>query len=516
MPQAQPHTHRTRRSAVVIIVATTICFTATAWADLFGGGRRLFDVSRNVGDENAFDRHLDQSAIEAGRFDFNTVFEHGKALFVRPATSVDGQGRPNHNGVFPPLNRQPRFGPENFNRISAPDADSCSGCHNKPRDGGGGDNVANVFVLGQRFSFFDDPAQPDENGLAAPLAVRGAADERNTLGMFGSGAVEMLAREMTTDLQAQRQAAIATAQQTSQDQPAALAAKGVSFGTLVAHPDGTVDTTGVEGVNADLIIRPFHQKGVVVSLREFTNNAFPHHHGLQPVERFGAGTDSDGDGVVNELSVGDITATTIYQAALGVPGQVIPRSEKFARAIRQGEATFMAIGCGTCHRPELTLNSPLFVEPNPFNPAGNLRPADTQNPVRFDMTREGELPRLQRRGQKVVVRAFTDLKRHNLGDHPLINNERVVQGGVPTNVFITKKLWGFFSEPHFLHNGRATTISEAILAHGGEALGPRTAFAGLSEANRRNVVEFLKSLRILPKDSRALVVDEFGQPVTAR
>lgn len=128
------------------------------------------------------------------------------------------------------------------------------------------------------------------------------------------------------------------------------------------------------------------------------------------------------------------------------------------------------------------------------------------------MTRQGELPRLQRSGGKVVVRAFTDLKRHNMGTHPLMNNEKVIQGGVPTNVFITKKLWGFYSEPHFLHNGCATTVSEAILAHGGEAQAARDNFAALGEADRRSVVEFLKSLRVLPKNVRSLVVDEFGLP----
>jgi hypothetical protein len=38
----------------------------------------------------------------------------------------------------------------------------------------------------------------------------------------------------------------------------------------------------------------------VVSLRQFSNNAFNHHHGIQSTERLGAGTDPDGDGFVNE------------------------------------------------------------------------------------------------------------------------------------------------------------------------------------------------------------------------
>ena len=472
----------------------------------------IFAVSDEIGDERALTRHLDQAQVDSGRLGLGALIAHGKFLFDTPFTEADGRGRPNHNGTFPPLNRSPRSAPENFNRISAPDADSCGGCHNKPRSGGGGDNVANVFVLGQRFSFFGDPTQPDENGLPAPGSLQGSGNERNTLGMFGSGAIEMLAREMTVELQAIRATAKGRAAQTGASVTLPLVAKDIRFGAITVQADGTVLTDGVEGVSRDLVVRPFHQKGVVVSLREFTNNAFPHHHGLQPVERFGVNTDTDGDGIANELSVGDITAATVYQASLGVPGQVIPRNERIAAAIRHGDAVFRKIGCAGCHRPELELESSYFTEPNPFNPPFNLRPSDVSRPFRFDMARQGELPRLQRgRSGKVVVRAFTDLKRHNMGDNPLMHNERVVQGGVPTNVFITKKLWGFASEPHFLHNGCATNISTAVLAHGGEAQAARDNFAALADRDRRSVIEFLKSLRVLPPDAQALVVDEFGR-----
>lgn len=473
----------------------------------------IFEVSRVVGDERRLPEHLDQNLLAAGRITFQKVVAHGKLLFDTPFTEVDGQGRPLHNGVFPPASREARAHPDNFNRISGPDADSCGGCHNKPRSGGGGDNVANVFVLGQRFSFFNDPNQPDENGLPAPVDLKGAADERNTLGMFGSGAIEMLAREMTGDLIEIRQKALQQASDSSTPVTLTLTTKGVSFGAITARVDGTVDTSGVQGVNGDLIIRPFHQKGVVVSLREFTNNAFPHHHGMQPVERFGVGTDTDGDGVVNELTVGDITAATVYQAQLGVPGQVIPRDPMLSNAIRRGEQLFKQVGCGSCHVPELKLESSAYTEPNPFNPPFNLQPGANGPAFRFDLGRQGELPRPERtpRGG-LIVRAFTDLKRHDLGNDPLINNEKIAQGGVPTSVFITKKLWGFYSEPHFLHNGRCTTVTHAILAHGGEAQASRDQFAAHPAADRARIVEFLKSLRVLPEGTRSLVVDEFGRP----
>ena len=140
-----------------------------------------------------------------------------------------------------------------------------------------------------------------------------------------------------------------------------------------------VDTDGGH-INADLILRPFHQKGAVVSLREFTNNATNHHHGMESVERFGVemtGTaDFDQDGVEDELSVGDITAQTLYQAALAVPGQVLPDDIDALRAVFYGEREFENMGCTDCHTPSLKLSSRYFTEPNPYNPAGNLRPED--------------------------------------------------------------------------------------------------------------------------------------------
>jgi CxxC motif-containing protein (DUF1111 family) len=94
----------------------------------------------------------------------------------------------------------------------------------------------------------------------------------------------------------------------------------------------------------------------------------------------------------------------------------------------------------------------------------------------------------------------------------LLGNEQLVQAGVPADSFITRKLWGIASEPPFLHNGRATTFTEAILTHGGEAQAARDAFAALNASDRSGLVEFLKSLRILPAGATSLVVDEFGRP----
>lgn len=74
--------------------------------------------------------------------------------------------------------------------------------------------------------------------------------------------------------------------------------------------------------------------------------------------------------------------------------------------------------------------------------------------------------------------------------------------------FITRKLWGAANEPPFFHHGQLTTLREAILAHSGEALASRQAFAALSEHEQGAIIEFLKTLQVLPPGTRHLVVDE--------
>ncbi len=458
-----------------------------------------------IGDGPVVGHHLDQGAIERGEVSLQQLIDAGEFLFLAKFNTFDGQSRPGTTGGGAPriAGSAPRF-----IRTSAPDANSCGGCHNDPNPGGGGDIVANVFVLAQTLNPVTPSVDPE------------LSNERNTLGMNGSGIIEMLAREMTGELQAVRDGAITDAKTSGSSVTRSLIAKGVSFGSITASPIGALDTSKVAGVDADLVIRPFHQKGVVVSLREFTNNAFNHHHGMQPVERFGTsrtGTaDFDQDGVPDELTVGDVTATTIWQAALNTPGQIIPDDGEVARAIIRGERMFSVVGCAQCHVPKMELGATTFSEPNPFNPPGNLRPADVEHPVTFDLGTRGQLPRPEKTPDgKIVVRAFTDLKRHNLCDAETSHycNEKVIQGGVPTGLFLTRKLWDCGSSAPWGHRGDLTTLTEAIEAHGGEAATTRIAFQALPKSSRDDVIEFLESLRVLPEGTPGLVVDQAMHPV---
>jgi hypothetical protein len=67
-----------------------------------------------------------------------------------------------------------------------------------------------------------------------------------------------------------------------------------------------------------------------------------------------------------------------------------------------------------------------------------------------------------------------------------------------------------------MRHGKFTTAREAIEAHYGEAIPVRRAFNGLPAGQQNDVIEFLKSLQVLPPASKSLVVDENGNPRAVR
>src|SRR5262249_48548047 len=188
-------------------------------------------------------------------------------------TVQEGAGRPLSKGTGTAISdpSSPLVFPRNFDRISSPDANACSGCHNAPFSGGGGDRVTEVFVLAQRFDHltFDHNdgtttrGAVDEEGKLVTL--NNASNDRKTIGMNGSGFLEMVARQMTAELQA-------VAASTPPGASSQLASKGVSFGVITHNGDGTWNTSRVTGLPApslkttgasppSLIILPYHQAG---------------------------------------------------------------------------------------------------------------------------------------------------------------------------------------------------------------------------------------------------------------
>ena len=558
-PTGEPHTRclrRTCKAAAVVLAALTVVVTTGA------------QDGSLIGKEVSIPRHLQDG--EEFELSIPKLIQFGEKLFTAKFTIQEGAGRPLTKGTGNPLSdpTSPLVFPTNFDRLSSPDANSCAGCHNAPTPGGGGDRVTEVFVLAQRFDrlTFDHNEKPlmptrgtmDESGQYVTLD--NATDDRKTISMNGSGFIEMLARQMTADLQAE-------AALTPIGGSTPLTSKGVSFGTLIHKADGSWDTSKVEGLVApslstsgqsppSLIIRPLHQASNVVSLRQFSNNAFNHHHGMQAEERFGH-VDADGDGFTNELTTADLTAVSIYQATLAVPGRVIPNDPAVERANLEGEVLFKHIGCTRCHVPTLSLtanNNPglpgppgwVYFEPNPYNPLSGPNSPNLQlGPANYsvlpfsaparpvDLTGEDlPQPRLHPVNGVVMVPAYTDLKVHDLsatgnaatGDpecEPLDQNQPpTLHGGAPNPKFfagnckfITRKLWGFYNQGGaFMHHGKFTTAREAVEAHNGEAATEQQNFDNLTPDEKNDVIEFLKSLQILPSGSESLVVDEHGRP----
>ena len=384
-----------------------------------------------IGREVAIPHHLQ----DAEEFDtpITDLITYGRKLFTAHFTREEGAGRPLTKGTGAPLSdpNSPLTFPRNNNRISGPESNSCSGCHNQPIAGGAGDLSNNVFVLGQRFDFATFDANDilstrgamDERGRAATL--QSIANSRATPDMFGSGYYEMLARQITADLQSIRN-------RLRPGQRTRLASKGILFGVLARNTDGSWNTSAVEGLppestaSADaqhppsLLILPFSQAGATVSLRVFTVNAFNQHHGMQATERFGIGTDPDGDGVTDELTRADITACTLFQATLPVPSRSIPTDPALRKAVRDGERLFRQIGCAGCHIPALPLdrNGWIYAEPNPYNPPGNLQPGEAPA-LSIDLASD-ELPqpRLKPVNGVVMVPLYTDFKLHGICSGP--------------------------------------------------------------------------------------------------
>ena len=494
-----------------------------------------------IGREVAIARHMQDG--EEFSIPLRDLLAHGQRLFTAVWTIEEGGRRPLSKGTGAKLSdpTNPLEFPRNFNRVSAPDANSCAGCHNLPFGipGGGGDIVANVFVLGQRFDFatFDSldmtPTRGEMSETGAPSHLQSIANSRATLGMFGSGYIEMLARQITEDLQAIRNL-------TPPGAARALVSKGISYGSIARAADGTWITTGVRGIAApslattgpanppSLVIRPFHQAGNVVSIRQFSNNAFNHHHGIQSTERFGKDTDPDGDGVTNEMTRADVTAVSIFQATMAVPGRVIPNDPEIEAAVLVGEQRFSAIGCTSCHIPALPLDRQgwIFTEPNPFIP-----PLPPQGPnllvgqaptLAVDLSGDDlPAPRLRPSHAVVMVPAYTDLRLHDIttgqpGDPNIEALDMNQPAGSPgffagNAKFLTRKLWGTANEPPFFHHGLFTTLRQAVKAHDGEAKSMRLAFEALSQYEQDCVIEFLKTLQVLPPGTRALIVDENGK-----
>ncbi len=435
--------------------------------------------------------HVDFDAVAAaGPSALPSLIDRGRDLFKAKFTTADGAGRPKATQAIIPTKRKGGVNPP-FTRTSGPDSNSCFGCHNDPVEGGAGDDVANVFVSEGFESAQFDNVDPS------------FSSERHTIALMGAGLIELLAREMTADLQAIRAGAVKQACGSGQEVRADLVSKGVRFGWIVAHPDGIVDLDSVDGVDSDLIVRPFSRKGVFTSLRQFTINALNIHHGMEASERFGVrwtGThDFDESGVPDAITPGDVSALVAFQATLPPPTVRADLPDDWRAAAAEGARQFDAIGCPSCHVKTLPLKSMVFTDPAPYDMAGTLRTGEVKKPIVIDLSTLPFAKTLKKNDKgEWLIPLMSDLKRHLIVDEQVnvLGNELQAQRFVERDVFLTPRLWGVGSTAPYGHNGGFRMLDEIIAAHGGDARPARDEYLALDPDKRDDVVAYLRSLVI--------------------
>jgi CxxC motif-containing protein (DUF1111 family) len=135
-----------------------------------------------------------------------------------------------------------------------------------------------------------------------------------------------------------------------------------------------------------------------------------------------------------------------------------PPARKTALAAHEhGREMFFSVGCAACHRP--TLRTGAAVQPALAN-------------------RE--------------ISPYTDLLVHDMGRGL---SDGIAEGEASEREFRTAPLWNVaVTGPPYLHDGRASTLFDAIGAHGGEAETAARRFTALSKTDQQALVEFLKSL----------------------
>jgi len=216
---------------------------------------------------------------------------------------------------------------------------------------------------------------------------------------------------------------------------------------------------------------------------------------------------------------------SLFQATMAVPGRVIPHDPAIEQAVLTGEQVFRDVGCTSCHVEKLPLTNLgwIYTEPNPYNPSGNLQKGQVAD-VRVNLNgKRLPPPRLRSDHGVTYVPAYTDLKLHKItaGNYPDDPNCEALDmqetPGTPAFTkgncaFITRKLWGTANEPPFFHHGKYTTLRQAVQAHAGEAQAAADAFRARTADEQDAVIEFLKTLQVLPPGSQTLIVDEKGRP----
>ena len=159
-----------------------------------------------------------------------------------------------------------------------------------------------------------------------------------------------------------------------------------------------------------------------------------------------------------EVSNQTINDVVFYLKTLKAPE---PRPE--SNSILEGKQLFTTIGCSKCHRPEMK--------------TGNSSIAAIANKVFYP---------------------YSDFLLHDMGSSL---NDGYTEGSAKTYEWRTPPLWGVGLSKNsqggqyfLLHDGRARSIEEAILLHGGEGIQSRSNYEALTDEEKTKLIRFLESL----------------------
>ena len=167
----------------------------------------------------------------------------------------------------------------------------------------------------------------------------------------------------------------------------------------------------------------------------------------------------DGDARTFEVDAVGLDLVTFYSRNLGVPA----RSDVDARQVLAGKKVFHDTGCARCHQPNYVTH--------------RLKDQPEQS---FQL-----------------VWPYSDLLLHDLGEGLADHRPEARASG---REWRTAPLWGIgrtgqvSGHTQFLHDGRARSLLEAILWHGGEAKPQRDAFVAMDPDDRTALIRFLESL----------------------
>ena len=428
---------------------------------------------------------------------------HGDGPGINPNDPTTENGSGDGDGILGNTGRPTLQGNGTFLRVNGLDTQTCQECHGVINSsvippilgiaGQGGISASPMFNTRNIDVDDSDGNSLDKLGIAA-FDGRVINPPKN----LGMGGVELAGQEITRRLNRISRLASRLAQRADRRVRLPLVAKGVDFGDIIAKRNGDLDTSRVEGVDGDLVIRPFGRKGEFDTVRAFDVGAMAFHIGMQAVDEFGPG-DPDGDGIEDELTTGEMSALHVFLTTTERPFQ----QELTTNQQRRGKRIFNRIGCTGCHKP--TINTRSSVLEYRVTGGGVVDP-DSDPYFSVDLSSDladgGNFETNRRGGIRVPI--FSDYKRHNMGSRlaesfhaletPDCDNE--VAGTEITNCsFLTMKLWGLADTAPYLHDGRALTVFEAIAFHGGEAQRVRDRFLNLSKGGQNALLAFLGTLK---------------------